>query len=79
MMLSDKQFEEVKNRIMETAIMAGIKPFENDLALLMIDMKTARHVVQTGVAFLENKRKDTAVPYMEFKGALETAGGRKIV
>lgn len=78
MILSDEQFEEVKNRVMQTAAMAGVKPFEDDLALLMIDMKTTRHVVTTGVAFLEQKRKDTAVPYMEFKSALETAIGRKI-
>ena len=78
MILSDKKYEEVKNRVMETAIVAGVKPFEEDLALLMIDMKTLRNIAEKGYAFLEMKRKDTAVPYMEFKRALEDAFGKKL-
>lgn len=78
MILSDKQYEEIKNRVMQTAAMAGVKPFEDDLALLMIDMKTLRNIAEKGFAFLEMKRKDTAVPYMEFKGALEDAFGKKL-
>lgn len=78
MILSDKKYEEVKNRVMETAIAAGVKPFEDDLALLMIDMKTLRNLADKGMAFFEQKRKDTAVPYMDFKKALEDAFGRKL-
>lgn len=30
---------------MRTAALAGVKEFEDDLALLMIDLKAARHVI----------------------------------
>jgi len=35
------------------------------------DQIVLRQVAEAGLAFLENKRTDTAVPFMTFKAALE--------
>ena len=42
------------------------------------DQVLLEEVAEAGLAFLENKRSDTAVPYMRFKGALERYFGRRI-
>lgn len=42
------------------------------------DSTILKRVAESGLAFLENKRSDTAVPYMRFKRDLELYFGRRI-
>lgn len=44
----------------------------------LCDQVVLEEVAKTGLAFIENKRSDTAVPFMQFKKALELYFGRRI-
>jgi len=41
-MISDEKFQEVTQRVMATVALAGVKPFEEDVALLLIELKRGR-------------------------------------
>lgn len=45
-MLTSEQFRQIKDRVMATAALAGVKEFEDDLALILIDLNSARDATE---------------------------------